>query len=147
MDPNKLTQKVAEIVNAARDLALEEQQQQLSPLHLAAVMIEDQQGIAKQAILKASSDDAYRSLMRLVRKAIARLPKVEPPPDEIYLGADLKKAFSAATKLQKEKGDAFLGKFQSDHTLCYVVLCQINAFLGVAGSALPTAILDFSRTF
>lgn len=110
MDPNKLTQKVAEIVNAARDLALEEQQQQLSPLHVAIVMFEDSEGIAKQACLKASNEDSYQSVVRQLRKNLTRLPKLEPAPDEVYMGSDLKKAFAAATKLQKEKEDTFLGK-------------------------------------
>jgi len=109
MDPNKITQAVAEIVNAARDLALEEQQQQLSPLHVAAIMFELPEGVAKQAVLKSSSEEAYRSLTRNIRRAISRLPKMEPAPDEVYMGGDLKKAFSAATKLQKDKGDSFLG--------------------------------------
>lgn len=109
MDPNKLTQKVAEIVNAARDLALEEQQQALAPLHVAVVMFEDPEGIAKQAVVKAASEDSYRSVVRLLRKSLTRLPKMEPPPDEVYMGSDLKKAFSAATKLQKDKGDSYLG--------------------------------------
>jgi ATP-dependent Clp protease ATP-binding subunit ClpB len=109
MDSNKLTQKVAEIVNAARDLALEEQQQQLAPLHLAIIMFEDPEGVAKQACIKASSEDTYRSVIRMLRRSLSRLPKVEPPPDEIFMGGDLKKTFSAATKLQKVKGDSFLG--------------------------------------
>ncbi|KAG7669284.1 hypothetical protein Ndes2526B_g05585 [Nannochloris sp. 'desiccata'] len=109
MDPNKLTQKVAEIVNAARDLALEEQQQQLSPVHLAIVLFEDPEGIAKQACIKASNEDTYRSVNRMLRRAVSKLPKMEPPPDEIFMGSDLKKTFAAASKLQKVKGDAFLG--------------------------------------
>ena len=109
MDPNKLTQKVAEIVNAARDVALEEQQQQLAPLHVAIVMFEDPEGIAKQACLKASNEDSYRSAVRLLRKNLTRLPKMEPPPDEVFMSPDLKKAFAAASKLQKDKEDSFLG--------------------------------------
>ena len=111
MDPNKLTQKVAEIVNAARDLALEDQHAQLVPLHLAVVMFEDAEGIAKQACVKAGNEGTYQSVVRLLRKALTRLPKVEPPPDEIYMGSDLKKCFSSASKIQKEKGDSFLGTF------------------------------------
>lgn len=49
MDPNKITQKVAEVVNAARDLAMEHSQQQLSPLHVAVALFDDPEGIAKQA--------------------------------------------------------------------------------------------------
>ena len=112
MDPNKLTQKVIEIYNAARSLALDEQQQQLSPLHFAIIMFEDPEGIAKQACLKASNEDSYHSVIRQLRKNLTRLPKVEPPPAEVFMSADMKKAFAAATKLQREKEDSFLGTLQ-----------------------------------
>lgn len=110
MDPNKLTQKVTELVNAARDLALEESQQQLAPVHLAVVLAEDPEGIFKQAVQKVGNgDDALRSIQRALRKAVIRQPKVDPAPDDVYMSSDLKKVFAAATKLQKAKGDTFLG--------------------------------------
>jgi hypothetical protein len=43
------------------------------------------------------------------RLACRRQPTVEPPPDDVYLSADLKKALQQATKLQKKRGDSFLG--------------------------------------
>ena len=48
MDPNKITAKVAEAVNAARDLALESNHQALTPVHLAVSMLEDGEGLARQ---------------------------------------------------------------------------------------------------
>ena len=111
MDPNKLTQKVAEIVNAARDVALEEQNQELRPLHLAVVFFEDPEGIAAQAVLKATNgnQETLRSLQRQLRRSMTKLPKQEPAPDEVFMGGELKKVFTAAGKLQKQRGDAFLG--------------------------------------
>ena len=109
MDPNKLTQKTAEVVNNARDLALEEQHQELHPVHVAIVMVEDPEGIAKHAILKQGGDAAYKSLMRLLRKRLVVLPKMEPAPTDVYLGNDLKKVFQSATKMMKKKEDSFMG--------------------------------------
>ena len=109
MDPNKLTQKTAEVVNNARDLALEEQHQELHPIHVAVVMVEDPEGIAKHAILKQGGDAAYKSLMRLLRKRLVMLPKVEPAPTDVYLGNDMKKVFQTATKMMKKKEDSFMG--------------------------------------
>eukprot|EP00889_Picochlorum_renovo_P000174 jgi/Picre1/27204/NNA_000173.t1 len=109
MDPNKLTQKTAEVVNNARDLALEEQHQELHPVHVAIVMVEDPEGIAKHAILKQGGDAAYKSLMRLLRKRLVVLPKMEPAPTDVYLGNDLKKVFQAANKMMKKKEDSFMG--------------------------------------
>jgi ATP-dependent Clp protease ATP-binding subunit ClpB len=109
MDPNKLTQKTAEVVNNARDLALEEQHQELHPIHLAIVMVEDPEGIAKHAILKKGGDAAYKSVVRLLRKRLVVLPKVEPAPTDVYLGNDIKKVFQAATKIMKKNEDSFMG--------------------------------------
>lgn len=109
MDPNKLTQKVAEVVNAARDLALEEQHQALEPLHLAVVMFEDPEGVAKQAVLKVANEESHKSVVRALRKALTKIPKIEPAPDEVYMSGDLKKAFTGGSKIQKAKGDSFLG--------------------------------------
>lgn len=72
MDPNKVTQKVAEVVNAARDMALENNHQQLAPIHLAVALFEDPEGIAKQAVLKVGNEDAYRSVLRVLKKALVR---------------------------------------------------------------------------
>lgn len=109
MDPNKLTQKTAEVVNAARDLALEEQHQELHPIHLAIVMVEDPEGIAKHAIMKHGGDAAYKSVVRLLRRRLVVLPKLEPTPTDVYLGNDTKKVFQAANKIMKKKEDSFMG--------------------------------------
>lgn len=109
MDPNKLTQKTAEVVNAARELALEEQHQELHPIHMAIVMVEDPEGIAKHAIMKQGGDAAYKSVVRLLRRRLVVLPKVEPAPTDVYLGNDTKKVFQSATKIMKKKEDSFIG--------------------------------------
>lgn len=61
------------------------------------------------AVVKSANEDALRSVQRSLRRAVIKVPKIEPPPDDVYMSPDLKKVFSAATKLQKAKGDAFLG--------------------------------------
>eukprot|EP00887_Chlorella_sp_A99_P002690 scaffold6.g2690.t1 len=125
MDPNKITQKVAEIVNAARDLALEKSHQQLTPLHVATALFDDPEGIARQArlargsrsqlpppqaVLRAGNEDSLKSLLRVLHRALVRLPAVSgADADEVFMSADLKKVFQAASKLQKQKGDGFLG--------------------------------------
>ena len=68
----QVTQKVTEVINAARDLALESSHQQLSAIHVATVLFEDPNGIAKAAVLRIGSEDAYRSIVRLLKKALVR---------------------------------------------------------------------------
>jgi ATP-dependent Clp protease ATP-binding subunit ClpB len=108
MDPAKITAKVGEAVSAARDLALREGNQALAPLHVAVVMFDDAGGVARAAVSKAAGDETLKACARQLRRAMSRLPKLEPAPDEVYVGPELKKAFAAAAKAQKARGDAFL---------------------------------------
>lgn len=58
-----------------------------------------------------NANDAINSVLRLLRKQLVRLPAVSGDSDgEVYLSSDLKKALQAAAKLQKKKGDSFLGE-------------------------------------
>ena len=109
MDPNKFTQKTLSVVNDARDLALEQQNAELTPLHVATVLVEDQEGLAKHALVKAGGDNAYRSFVRLLQKRVNAGPKVQPAPTDVYMGNELKKVFQEATQLMKKKEDSFLG--------------------------------------
>lgn len=113
MDPNKVTQKVAEIINAARDVALESSHQQLTPLHVAFALFNDPEGIARQAVLQVGNEDSLKSVQRVLQKALVRQPSISgADAGEVYMSGDLKKAFQAATKLQKQKGDSFLGEWR-----------------------------------
>lgn len=109
MDPKKFTSKVAEAINKAHSLALEQSQQQLTALHLAAVLVEDPEGIARACVLRCSSDAHYQSLARTLRRKLDKLPTVSPAPDEVYPSGDFKKALQEAGRLSKKRGDAYLG--------------------------------------
>lgn len=115
MDPSKFTQKVTEILNAAQELAQESSHQQITPLHVAVVMFEDPEGVAKAALGKqaggGAAAEALNSVLRVLRKQLVRLPAISGDDGgDVYISADLKKALQAAGKLQKKKGDSFLGR-------------------------------------
>jgi len=109
LDPKTWTRKTAEAIQRAQELAVEEQHQQLYPIHVGIALLEDQEGVAKQAVVKAGGDEAYKSFVRQLRKKLVTLPKVEPAPDEVYLGNDLRKVLQTAAKEQNKRGDSFLG--------------------------------------
>ncbi|GIL83035.1 hypothetical protein Vretimale_8548 [Volvox reticuliferus] len=108
-DPKKATEKVNEVINASINLAQEEQHATLIPLHLAVVLFEEPQGIARSAASRVGGDEAWRSCTRVLRRRLAKLPKVQPAPDSVSPGRDLTKMLSAAAKAQKDRGDAYLG--------------------------------------
>lgn len=59
MDQN-LTQKTIEAINQASELAIENNHQQLTPVHLAVVLLEDPEGLAQQAVLKHGNEETLR---------------------------------------------------------------------------------------
>uniref|UniRef100_A0A1D1ZMI1 Clp R domain-containing protein n=2 Tax=Auxenochlorella protothecoides TaxID=3075 RepID=A0A1D1ZMI1_AUXPR len=143
MDPNKITSKVAEMVNAARDLALESSHQQITPSHLAIAMLDDRQGVPAQALARVGGEEAVASVLRVLKKGLVRQPAVDPPPDEAYLSNDLKKVFATATKLQKAKGDGFLGiDVVFEALLGNKVVAAALAESGVGKAQVETALAD-----
>eukprot|EP00884_Botryococcus_braunii_P013589 jgi/Botrbrau1/22230/Bobra.168_1s0061.1 len=109
MDASKFTQKVNAALLAAQELAQENGNPQLTPTHLAVVLFEDPEGIAKQAVLKLGNEETLKSVIRVLRKRLVRLPAVDPAPDQVDLSADFRKLLQAASKAQKGSNDSYLG--------------------------------------
>ena len=55
---------------------------QVTPVHLAVVLFEDPEGIGRQAVLKCANEDALRSIVRVLKKRLVKLPQISPPPDQ-----------------------------------------------------------------
>ncbi|KAG2488370.1 hypothetical protein HYH03_013059 [Edaphochlamys debaryana] len=108
-DPKKATQKVNELLGAAISLAKDEGHAALTPTHLAVVIFEEPQGIGRSAAARAGGDDGWKSVVRVLRRRLTKLPKIDPAPDSVSPGRELSKVLTAAAKIQKERGDAFLG--------------------------------------
>ena len=79
--------------------------------------MQDPEGVARAAVSKqaaaAGGHEALNSVLRVLRKALVRQPAVQTGDagGEVYISAELKKALQAAAKLQKKKGDSFLGAY------------------------------------
>ena len=52
--------------------------------------------MGKQAVLRASGEDAYNSLLRALNKRLVRLPVVDPPPVQVRAAILYKSTFFAA---------------------------------------------------
>lgn len=87
---------------------------------------QEPQGIARSAVLRISGEEAWRSSVRVLRKRLVRLPKVEPAPDQVSSGRELQKVLTAAAKGQKERGDAYLGVDTLLQAVVSVTRCSIN---------------------
>jgi ATP-dependent Clp protease ATP-binding subunit ClpB len=105
---NKFTDQVTGFLQSAVALAEEGGQQQVTPLHLAVPVIDE--GLGKQAVVKAAGDEAWRSLCRTLRKRLVRLPKVSGGDGgEVFMGPALGALIKKAQKEQRARGDAYLG--------------------------------------
>jgi ATP-dependent Clp protease ATP-binding subunit ClpB len=97
MDPNKFTQKTLEALQKAQELAQDNSHQQVTPVHAAITLFEDPEGLAKQAVLRHSNDETLRSILRVLKKRLVRLPSVDPPPDQVSQTSKYR-LFSSARK-------------------------------------------------
>ncbi|EFJ51248.1 hypothetical protein VOLCADRAFT_57497 [Volvox carteri f. nagariensis] len=146
-DPKKATQKVNEVLDSAINLATEQQHATLTPIHLAIVLFEEPQGLARSAAVRAGGEEAWRSCTRVLRRRLNKLPRVEPSPSTVVPGRELFKLLAAATKTQKDRGDAYLG---ADTLLGAVIatpeVSESLAEAGVSRAQLESALQEVRKT-
>ena len=132
----KFTDAVAGFLQAAAALAEEHQQQAITPLHLAVPVFDE--GLGKQAVVKACGQEAWASLCRTLRKRIVRLPKVAgDAATDVFMAPQLSSVIKKAQKEQRSRGDAYLGV---DVLLGALVHdADVAAAMGEAGVT-PTAV-------
>ena len=73
MDASKLTSRSVEVVNAASTLAVNEQNPQIEPVHLALALLRQESGITPSLLSKAGADVA--ELSRALDQVLWNLPK------------------------------------------------------------------------
>ena len=74
MNADRMTERVADALNAAYTRALNEHNSQTAPEHLLAALLDQDQGIARDVVRAAGVDP--RTLDARVDEAIDRLPKL-----------------------------------------------------------------------
>ena len=91
MDPKKMTGKVQEALQGALNLAQELSNCQFGATHLAVCLFEDNGGIARSASFKVVGEEGWRSIKRVLRRRLEKLPSQTPAPDEVPPGKDILK--------------------------------------------------------
>ncbi len=103
------TQKSLEAIRDAQNIAVENENQQISQLHLLYALV-DQDGGLIGSLLGKMNIDTNRFLAG-IDTAISALPKVTGSgreADKVYVTAELDKALARAGKLAEKKGDAYV---------------------------------------
>ncbi|TQE01591.1 hypothetical protein C1H46_012821 [Malus baccata] len=109
MNPDNFNHKNNETIAGAHGLAMEAGHCQITPLHLATALASDPSGIFSQAIANgAGNPDASKSVKRVFKQGLKKLPSQSPPPDEIPRSSSLIKVITRAQKAQKTRGDTQL---------------------------------------
>jgi ATP-dependent Clp protease ATP-binding subunit ClpB len=112
LNPQEFTDKTNAMLNKARDLATESGNLQYDVVHLLCALFEDEDKLTRAVVEKAggNADACYNTCQKL----LVRLPRQEPPPDEVNASHALIRVLKAGQKLQKANKEALLAV---DHVL------------------------------
>ena len=108
MNAEKLTQKSAEAIRSAQEIALEYGNPQIEQVHLLWALLQDSEGLIPQ--LLAGLGVTVPSLQAAVKDLLARQPRVSNSGHEagkIYISGDTEKALNRAEKVAGEMKDEY----------------------------------------
>jgi len=117
MNLDNLTDKAQEAIQASHELAVEHGHSQLTPLHLAAALFAEDNGLASSIATKAKVDPV--NVRRELQRAVIRLPSQDPAPTTVPPSQSFLKVIRDAQALRKKQGDTHLAV---DHLL--IALCD-----------------------
>ena len=109
MNTNQYTQKTLEALQAAQQLAVEYQHNQLEPEHLLHALASQEQGLIPQLLQKLNVDPG--SFAAAVAEKLSALPRVSGSgrdPDKVYISQATDKALSAAAREAKAMKDDYI---------------------------------------
>ena len=146
MDFEKLTERSKGFVQAAQTLALRRNHQQLTPLHLLSVLLEDKEGLAAN-LIRAAGGDAERA-KKGCEAELGKLPKVEGGSGQVYMAPETARLFDQAEQIAQKAGDQFV---TAERLLLALTLAtgtapaRVLADAGVTAQALNRAIEEVRK--
>ncbi|CAI8610124.1 unnamed protein product [Vicia faba] len=108
MGPEKFTHKTSEALAAAHELASTSGHAQITPLHLASILVSDRTGIFFQAISNVGGEESARAVERVIKQELDKLPSQSPPPEQVPGSTSFIKVIRTAQDAQKSLGDTNL---------------------------------------
>ncbi|KAJ3334760.1 Chaperone protein ClpB1, partial [Gonapodya sp. JEL0774] len=106
LNPDNFTDRTNTLLSGARDAALENRHAQLSPVHLAYALANDDDRFLPSLIQKAGGDPQLA--LREINKLLVRLPSQDPPPDEVSMAPSTARVLRSAVDAQKKQKDTHL---------------------------------------
>jgi ATP-dependent Clp protease ATP-binding subunit ClpB len=105
-DPQTMTEQTRSALAAAGELALRFQHAQLTPLHVAASLFADANGLARRLAARAEADG--QAVHQACLRALAKLPSQDPAPTQPTMSPALVTALRQAQTAQNKRGDSHL---------------------------------------
>ncbi len=147
MNQEKYTERARGFIQSAQSLALRTNHQQLTPLHILKVLLDDKEGLAAGLIV-AAGGDAARALTA-TEVALNKLSRVEGAgAGQVYLAPDTARLFDQAEQLAEKAGDNFV---TAERLLLAIALAQgteaanILSQAGLTPQGLNSAIEDIRQ--
>ena len=149
MNFNNYTQKSLEAVQSARDLAVQNNHQQMEQVHLLLALLRQDGGLIPQLLRKM--DVTVESLEAAAAAELRKIPAVtgSRDADRFYITADVDAAFQKAEEEAKTMKDEFVSVEHLFHLLVIILhrkisraLDSLQRFLGIIVK-IHTAILPF----
>ncbi|KQR36013.1 ATP-dependent chaperone ClpB [Deinococcus sp. Leaf326] len=104
MNPERFTEASTQAIAAAQQLAVQNQQQNLTLFHLLRALTDNE--TAARALTGAGGD--LSQIRSALDAEIARLPRVQGGGDQLYLDPALSRTFQKADTLAGQLGDSFV---------------------------------------
>ena len=147
MEFENFTDRARGFIQSAQTLALRSNHQQLTPLHLLKVLLDDKEGLAA-SLINASGGDAKAALTATTSE-LAKLPKVEGAgAQQTYLAPETARLFEQAVEVAEKAKDSFV----TVERLLLATAMETGSTVakvlneaGVTPQALNTAINDFRQ--
>ena len=107
MDFEKFTERSRGFIQSAQTLALRMNHQQMTPLHILKVLLEDPEGLSASLIKEAGGEPARA--LEACGAQMLRLPKVEGPgAGQVYVAPETIRMLDQAEQLAEKAGDSFI---------------------------------------
>ncbi|MDP6572686.1 MAG: ATP-dependent chaperone ClpB [Rhodospirillales bacterium] len=147
MDAEKYTERARGFIQSAQTLASRSGHQQLTPIHLLKVLLDDKEGLA--AGLVEGAGGSARKVRAGIEAALGKLPKVEGAgAGQVYLASETARLFDQAEQLAEKAGDGYV---TVERLLLALALAagtapaQVLADAGVTPQGLNRAIEDLRK--
>ena len=107
MNLEKYTDRARGFIQSAQTLALRSNHQQLTPLHVLKVLLDDKEGLAANLIAAAGGDS--RKALASVEIGLGKISKVEGGgAGQVYLAPETARLFDQAEQVAEKAGDSFV---------------------------------------